>query len=106
LLPNYDQIRSSETITKAQAEVIATKIIAEYSGNHDMVILKDKTLERRFGWVFFYTTRQYAEMRDRKYLLPGAAPLVLNRDGTTEFLPTSIPPLRAVDLYERRWQEK
>jgi hypothetical protein len=92
--------------TKAQAEEIAAKIIAEHSGNHDIVIIKDRTLERRFGWVFFYTTRLYAETRDRKYLLPGAAPLVVNRDATTEFLPTSIPPPRAIDLYEKRWEEK
>lgn len=34
--------------------------------------------------------------------VPGAAPIiVLSEDGTTEYLATSIPPSRAIDIYEQ-----
>lgn len=93
-------------VSKDQALAIAQKVLAE-DKTHDLVILKDKTVERPFGWVFFYTTRQYAETGDKQYLLPGTAPLVVLRaDGATEYLPTSIPPNRAIEIYEKRWLER
>lgn len=96
----------AENISKNQALAIAQKLIAEDT-THDLVILKDKTVERPFGWVFFYVTRQFAETGDKKYLLPGTAPLVvLRQNGATEYLPTSIPPSRAIEIYEKRWEER
>ena len=93
-------------VSKDQALAIAQKVLAE-DKTHDLVILKDKTVERPFGWVFFYTTRQYAETGDKQYLLPGTAPLVVLRaDGATDYLPTSIPPNRAIEIYENRWLER
>lgn len=98
---------SPKPVTKARALEIARKLVAELSDQHDFVILEDKTVERPFGWVFFYTTRQYLETGDRKYLVPGAAPLVVHRaDGSTEHLATSVPPARAIEIYEKRWLEK
>ncbi len=97
---------NAENISKDQALTIAQKLIAEDTA-HDLVILKDKTVERPFGWVFFYVTRQYAETGDKNYLLPGTAPLVVLRaSGATEYLPTSIPPSRAIEIYEKRWEER
>ena len=93
-------------VSKDQALAIAQKVLAE-DKIHDLVILKDKTVERPFGWVFFYVTRRYAETGDKQYLLPGTAPLVVLRaDGATEYLPTSIPPDRAIEIYEKRWLER
>lgn len=93
-------------IGKEQAERIAGKTFASISGGHDLVMMKDKTVERPFGWVFFATTRKYLETHDPRYLVPGMAPLVvLREDGSTEFLPTSLPPARAIELYEKRWDE-
>lgn len=93
-------------VSKDQALVIAQKVLAEDT-THDLVILKDKTVERPFGWVFFYALRQYAETGDKQYILPGTAPLVVLRaNGSTEYLPTSIPPSRAIEIFEKRWEER
>jgi hypothetical protein len=94
-------------ITKARAIEIARKVVARDAGEHALVIIEDKTVERPFGWVFFYTTRQYVKTGDPKYLIPGSAPLVVHRaDGATEYLATSIPPARAIEIYEKRWFQK
>ena len=53
-------------VSKDQALSIAQKVLAEDT-THDLVILKDKTVERPFGWVFFYALRQYAEQRSSRW---------------------------------------
>ncbi len=96
----------AKPIGKEQAERIAEKTFASVAGGHDLVMMKDRTVNRPFGWVFFATTRKYLETHDPQYLVPGMAPLVvLREDGSTEFLPTSLPPARAIELYEKRWEE-
>jgi hypothetical protein len=93
-------------VSKDQALSIAQNVLAEDT-THDLVILKDRTVERPFGWVFFYAPRRYAETGDKQYLLPGTAPLVVLRaSGATEYLPTSIPPSRAIEIFEKRWEER
>jgi hypothetical protein len=98
---------SPKPITKARASEIAQKYVAGISEKYDFVILENRTVERPFGWVFFYTTRQYAQSRDPKYLVPDCAPLVVLRaSGSIDRLATSVPPARAIDIYEQRWREK
>ena len=101
-------IQRKGPIDKAQAIAIARQTIAKASTHdHDMVIQEKKTEERDFGWVFFYTTRKFLETGDKKYLVPGNAPLVVEReDGSTHFLGTSLPPNRAIERFEQAWRER
>ena len=93
-------------IDKAQATAIARKTIATVPPHSpDLVLQEDRTVERDFGWVFFYTTRKFLETRDKKHLMPGDAPLVvLREDGSTRHLGTSVPPKRAIELFEAEWR--
>lgn len=76
------------------------------SAHHDYALMEDQTVERPFGWVFFYSTREYVATRDRSHLVPGTAPFVVNRfDGSVVHLPTSVSPARAIELYEAQWLE-
>jgi len=95
------------TITKERAEQIASATIASLKSGLDLVILGDKTVERPFGWVFFYTTKKYLETKDPNDIMPGNSPLIVDREtGETHFLSTSAPPSRAIEEYERRWRER
>ena len=99
---------SHHSITKARAHEIATKVVAEISAStqHNFVIQEEKTIERPFGWVFFYTTRRYLETHDPNGLVPGATPVVVLRaDGSVDHLASSVPPARAMEIYEKRWLE-
>lgn len=92
-------------ITAEQALAIARATVRELAVNHNYV-LDERPIERPFGWVFFYTTREYLETGDRKYLVPGTAPFVVHRqDGSILHLPTSMLPERAIEIYEAQWQE-
>lgn len=92
-------------LTKQEAQAIATKLLHDSRPEAQYEILQNETMERDFGWVFFYAPHLYLVTRDPRYLVPGAGPLViLRKNGTPRFLPTSVPPLAAVREFERRWR--
>ncbi len=99
--------KSAEPITKDRALEIARRTIATLKPGTELVILEDKTVEKDFGWVFFYTTKKYLQSHNPSDLLPGNSPLVVERaDGSTHFLSTSLPPNRAIEEYESSWRKK
>lgn len=96
-----------EPLDRAQATEIARRTIAAAPDGPELALMEEKTVEREFGWVFFYTTKRYLETKDPNHLKPGNAPLVVERaDGRTEYLGTSVPPPVAIDLHEARWRER
>jgi hypothetical protein len=95
-----------EAITKERALGIARKALSELKPGTEFVIHEDRTVEKEFGWAFIFSPRKFLESGDPKTLVPGAGPLVVERlGGGTQFLPTSVPPDKAVEEYERRWRE-
>lgn len=85
-----------------QATRIAEQALATTAPSHHFVILADQTVQRDFGWVFFYAPQRYLQTRDPKDLVPGNGPLVVYRSGRTEYLPTSVPAPAAITELERR----
>ena len=43
------------------------------------VVLDDQTVERPYGWVFFYQSRAYLKTRQPTLALRGNAPVIFNR---------------------------
>lgn len=86
--------------TKAQALKIARNALAALVPGTTFVVLEDKTVEKPFGWVFFYEPKS----KEPGAGVPGNGPLVvLREDGTTTFLSTSVPPDEAIAEYEKVW---
>ena len=52
-------------------------LLAEDAG--DCVVLERLTIERPFGWVFFYNAREYLEAGNELAALAGNAPYIVNR---------------------------
>ena len=83
---------------------LAEERVAELSriSDSELVVEPEKTLERSFGWIFFYTTRDYLETRDEMQRPVGNGPLVVEkRDGTTTFLSSGHPLETSIALYLR-----
>jgi len=98
---------SKEPISKPRAFEVARKALSELKPGTEFVILDDKVVEKDFGWVFLYTTRAYLETQDPRTLVPGAGPLVVERQGGgTRFLSTSVPPAKAIEEFEKTWREQ
>lgn len=45
----------------------------------DCVVLEGKTIEKEWGWVFFYQSKGYLESGDFRDMLDGNAPFIVNR---------------------------
>lgn len=52
-----------------------------------LVICDEATIERPFGWVFFYDSKRHLETGDFRHALAGNAPLIVNRH-TGALVPT------------------
>lgn len=96
-------VSSVGPIDRAQATQIAEQALAALAPAHRFVIVPEQTLERDFGWVFFYVPQRFAQSRDPRDLVPGNGPLVVYRaNGRTEYLPSAVPPQAAISELERR----
>ena len=49
-------------------------------------VLDDATIEKAYGWVFFYQSKKFLETREASYQLAGNGPAVVLRDGTLHWL--------------------
>lgn len=68
-----------------------------------LVLLLEHTIERPFGWVFFYTSRLYRETGEFRYALAGNAPLIVNRrSGEVVATGTARPVEHYIAEYEAR----
>jgi hypothetical protein len=100
-LPHQDANRTP--INLEVATQVAERAIREADPTTNWVLRA--TEERDFGWVFFYTTAEFANTADRRFLKPGNGPLVVDRNtGAPTFLSSSVPPDRAIAVFEARWR--
>src|SRR5688572_834819 len=69
----------------------------------EIVLLENQTIERPFGWVFFYDTKAYVEGGDFRDALLGNAPLIVDRhDGSVHETGTGEPVEFYISQYERQ----
>jgi hypothetical protein len=68
-------------------------------GPDELIILDEHTIERSWGWVFFYTTRGWRD-GDFNYAVGGDALYIVNRDGNMRFAGTGRPVEEYIRDYE------
>ena len=75
-------------IDKEEARDLAMeKILADWNVENDEPVILDKyTIEKDFGWVFFYSSRKYQETRIISYALAGNAPIIVNKFDSSLYL--------------------
>ncbi len=70
-------------VTKEQAVALVTaQICTRAIGLHpddEIIIVGEATIEKSWGWVFFYTSRKYRETKEVRYALAGNAPIIVER---------------------------
>ena len=73
-------------ITKAEARERVMREISALPhglGADGVVVLDECTIERPWGWVFYYQSRRWRELGDENFFLLGSAAYVVNRyDGS------------------------
>jgi Immunity protein 35 len=69
--------------------------------DNQLVILPESTIERPFGWVFFYNSRRFVETGELSSQFAGNAPLIVNRyTGAVVNTGTAYPPEHYISAYE------
>ncbi len=68
------------TIDDAMA-LVRSEISKENPYEPDLVleILESETLEKEWGWIFFYESADYIRIEDEKYAIAGNAPFIVNK---------------------------
>lgn len=83
--------------------MVEEQINVSYNVDGDeLVVLEEETIQKEYGWIFFYTSRRFVETGDVNHMVVGNAPVVVNkRTGKLTFLGTAEP----TENYVRRYEE-
>jgi hypothetical protein len=93
-------------ITLSEAKALALASAAGATA-HPVALRDELTLEREFGWVFFYDSVQYLECGDKSAKLYGNSPIIINRrTGAVSRIDTSCAIEEGVEAYETLGQER
>jgi hypothetical protein len=87
----------------AARSLIQEQIAAEPAPTPDdeLVILDEHTMERDWGWVFFYDSRRYRETGNSRFLVAGNAPFFVRRtDGAVFTAGTAYPVEHYIEDFE------
>jgi hypothetical protein len=91
-------------LTKTEALEIVSKRLHQMSTSVDpFIVVKASTIERPFGWVFFYNSKRFLDTGESRYRLAGNGPVIVNKqNGSVEFFGAGKPPQEIVAEYEQK----
>jgi hypothetical protein len=91
-------------LTRPEAlELVSTKLREMSPPDDPFVVVDADTIERPFGWVFFYNSKKFLETGAFSHRLAGNGPVIVNKhDGTIEFFGTFKSPTELIHEYEER----
>jgi hypothetical protein len=92
-------------ITKIEALELVSKKLRQMSPAADpFVPVEASTIERSFGWVFFYNSRKFLETGVTRYRLAGNGPIIVNKvSGEIVFCGSNKPPEELINDYETKF---
>jgi len=90
-------------IDRDEAQRRASAYVAKFSTpSNEFVIVPEATLERSFGWVFFYNSKRFVETGDILFALAGNAPIIVDRRTAGIHVTGTAKPLEHyIAAYER-----
>ena len=93
-----------QTAQKAVLEFINPPYTHVYP--NDELIIVD-SLDKEYGWIFFYDSKRYWETKDFQYVIAGNAPIVVEKsDGSLHVLNTAQELDDMIGDYEKRRQNR
>ena len=96
------------TRNEARERVLEFLRTMESAVGFELALIHSRTLERGFGWVFFYDSKRHLETGDFRDGLAGNAPIVVTKkDGKIHETGTAYPIehyLRQFERYAVSWR--
>jgi hypothetical protein len=98
---------TSKNLSKAQAlELVSRRLRIISTPEEPFVVIHSLTIEKSYGWVFFYNTKRFVETGLNQHRLTGNGPIIVNKhDGSIQCHGSSIPELACLAEYERKHTE-
>jgi len=93
-------------ITLKQAQEIAQRELDRETPRYRFTLVPGKVQEFAFGWVFGFAPKKYLESHNRNDMVPGPGSLVVERDGSSQFLPSSASPDLVLAEFLRQWKAR
>jgi len=92
---------------KEAREMVMGEILRNWTiENDEPVILDELTIEKDFGWIFFYNSRKFIETEEFSYTILGNAPIIINKfDGSLHYTGTAYEVEHYITEYESNLQE-
>jgi Immunity protein 35 len=94
------------SMTKNEAQQIArahVKAMGQTAGI-ELVMFDQHTIEREFGWVFFYDSKRHIETGNISDAIAGNAPLIVTKDGHVHSTGTAHPVEHYLREFEQRFK--
>lgn len=92
-------------LTKEAARAAALNYvwgIAYDRTDDELVLVDDATMEKPYGWIFFYSSKRWRETGDASYVLTGNAPFLVEKEsGNVVIFPPAHALEEAIHAYER-----
>jgi hypothetical protein len=91
-------------LTKIEAlELVSKELYRRDSPDNPSVVIDEYTIEKPFGWIFFFNSKKFVKTEMLEYGLVGNGPVVVNKlSGTVEFLGCYKPPEEIIKDYEMK----
>ena len=90
-------------LTKTEAlELVSEKLRHMGTPDNPLAVVEKSTIERPFGWVFFYNSKKYIETGVFRYRLAGNGPVIVNKSTqVVEFCGSNKPVQELIEDYEK-----
>lgn len=85
------------------AKAIVSKVINSkyYAPGDELVIVDEDTIEKDYGWIFFYNSREFLETGEFSARVAGNGPIVIEKaDGRITQLGTARPSEEYIREFE------
>jgi len=92
-------------LSRENAEKRLAKLLnADYHADDDsLLIVTELTIEKDYGWIFFYQSRKYLETGEFSYRLAGNGPVVFEREsGAVHYLGSDKHPDKLIREFEAK----
>jgi hypothetical protein len=90
-------------LTKSEAEELVKRELRQMETPElPFDIVESATLEKAYGWVFFYNSKRFIETQESIYQLAGNGPIFINKvTGAVTVCGTNKPLCILIEEYER-----
>lgn len=84
-------------------ELVSNELRRRSPSDDPFIVVENRTIEKDFGWVFFYNSKKYLETGASRFRLAGNGPVIVNRQTSNiEFYGSNRPPEEIIRDYERK----